>query len=1015
MRSSLIVALALFLEGSVGGCSGSAAKDPSLTIASSADTTKPLTAPTVFNAVLVNSNDPVTWTLTGDGALSDTAGLHVTYVPKLGDGTATLTAATKALTASVQVTSTPPTVKIPGLTAPVTVKYDAQDVPHIQCAQAVDCVSAQGYLQARDRLFPMDFLRHVARGRVSELVGPDGLSQDIQFRTFFTTRDGKRIEDELIKAIDPATKKLLDGFVVGVNAYLAELRASHGALPGEYAQLPFPLTAADIADWTEQDTLAMARLQQFQLSESLTTETANGKFALTYGPGAPHADAGRMEAWIRAAAPATEQAHTLAAAGTHAPVTASASPAAILPGKRVRLADLSKWGGALTAAAAKVATLRERLRPADAAVGSNNWVIAGAKSATHVAMVANDPHLSLQYPPLFHLAVMTSSNPADHLNLTGGSFPGIPGALVGRGEHVGWGVTVVGYDVTDVYMEQFLSQSSCPGGASGPPCVLFKGAPVSTIVVPQTYLVRVGSGAAGLQDAKTIGGLLGTNQDKVIIVPHHGPVIQPPDGANKGLSFRWTGHEPNTQDLKAFYGLNTAVDVNAAIEALKNYATGAQNFVLADDQGHIAYDPHALVPLRAFADARQAAAFDPAHPPWFPVPGDDGKHEWGDGTSNCANPAGAPAVCWTADADLPQGKDPAKGYFFTANADPTSLPGSPNQGVSDDNSPLAHPPYLSFDWDDSSGFRATRIEQRIEQALRDHNNVSLADMESIQADHVSRLGMAFETAILGLPTAGAPPELAAAQGVIAQWKAAGWDCPSGVVGTDPKGPADPTAKVVQNSAGCFLFHEFLRALVTNVFTDDLKVAGQGINALAAAKALLFMLSLDPADTRTDFCDDVDAAGKIVAPKTCSAQVAAALVQAFDTLAASVGANPTSWVWGRVHTIRPVSLLQLVTTNYQPGPFARPGGAFTVDVGNPSLSGSGLDFQYFSGGNVRHISLMDPANPKVRMQLPGPERDGPAVGPGPDLLGQWVKNTYFDYAHGDQINGAAVAIQSFKAP
>ena len=63
-----------------------------------------------------------------------------------------------------------------------------------------------------------------------------------------------------------------------------------------------------------------------------------------------------------------------------------------------------------------------------------------------------------------------------------------------------------------------------------------------------------------------------------------------------------------------------------------------------------------------------------------------------------------PATCWIADALLPQGKDPAKGYFFTANADPTAT------GVSDDNNPLAHPPYLSFDWDDSTGFRATRID-----------------------------------------------------------------------------------------------------------------------------------------------------------------------------------------------------------------------------------------------------------------------------------------------------------------
>jgi penicillin amidase len=1020
MRSSLIVAVALLLEGSLGalgGCgSGSAAQEPSLTITPSA-LSSPITDPTVFTAVLVNSTDDVTWTVTGDGTLSNTSGLHVTYAPKFGGGMATLTATTGKLTATVQIASTPPTKGLPGLTAPVTVQYDAQDVPHIQCAQAADCLAAQGYLQARDRLFPMDFLRHVARGKVAELVGPNGLSQDIQFRTLFTTRDGKRIENELVKAIDPATKALLDAFVGGINAYLAELRASHGALPGEYAQLLFPISAADIADWTEQDTLAIARLNQFQLSESLTAETANGMFALTYGPGAPHLDLGKLNAWIRAAAPTTEQGHTLSATGTHAPVAPATAHAQTLPGKRPRPFELSKWRGVLSATAAQVAAVRERLRPADATVGSNNWVVAGAKSATHLAMVANDPHLSLQYPPLFHLATMTSSNAADHLKLAGGSFPGIPGALVGRGERVGWGVTVVGYDVTDIYLEQFMSQGSCPGGASGPLCVQFKGGPVSTVVAPQTYLVRVGAGASGLQNAATLG-LVTAQQALVLVVPHHGPVIQAPDGSGKGVSFRWTGHEPNTQDLKAFYGLNTAASVDAAITALKDYATGAQNFVLADDQGHIGYDPHALVPLRRFADARQAA-FDPAHPPWFPVPGDDGNHEWGDGVSDCANPAGVPASCWTPDDQLPQGKDPAKGYFFTANADPTSLASDPNKGVSDDNNPLAHPPYLSFDWDDSSGFRATRIEQRLEAALNASGSVSLADMESIQADHVSRPGMAFESILLGLPTSGAPPELAAAQGVIQQWKASGWDCPSGVIGSAPKGPADTTAAVVQNSAGCFLFHEFLRTLVTNVFADDLKVAGQGINALAAVKALLFMLSLDPNATTTPaattFCNDVDATGNTVASKTCGAQVVTALVQAYDTLVAQVGPNPSSWTWGRVHTIRPVSLLALVTTGYEPGPFARPGGAFTVDVGNPSLSSSGLDFAYGSGGNVRHISLMDPVNPKIRMQLPGPERDGPAVGPGPDLLGQWVKNSYFDYAFGDQIKTVAVSIQTFKAP
>src|SRR5256885_10641827 len=42
--------------------------------------------------------------------------------------------------------------------------------------------------------------------------------------------------------------------------------------------------------------------------------------------------------------------------------------------------------------------------------GSNNWVVNGTHSATGLSMVANDPHLPLQYPPLFHLAAMTSAD-----------------------------------------------------------------------------------------------------------------------------------------------------------------------------------------------------------------------------------------------------------------------------------------------------------------------------------------------------------------------------------------------------------------------------------------------------------------------------------------------------------------------------------------------------------------------------------------------------------------------------
>ncbi|MGE5187098.1 MAG: penicillin acylase family protein [Acidobacteriota bacterium] len=960
---------------------GSDNPGPALSISPSG--TVQTAGPVELTAILANTTADVTWSTDGGGSLSNATGLHVTYRPPPGSETSTLTATADKLTAQVVIVSGPATLNsatIPGLTAPVTVQYDAEDIPHIQCAAAIDCFAVQGYVQARDRWFQMDFLRHVARSNLAELVGVAGLAQDEQFRTLFVTRAGHRLESDLAAALDPATRKILEAFAGGINAYLAELRASGAQLPGEYQQLPFPLTPADVADWTVEDTEALARLQQLQLSFGATEEIANGQFAAVYAQG-PLADLGKLNAWMRAAAPASEQAHTLAPGGFTVARTLAATRAPSI--------DLSPWRAVLGAA-----VLHAGPRHLGGLVGSNNWAVSTWKSAAHFAMVANDPHLALQYPPLFHLAVMTSANPADSLDLAGGSFPGLPGALVGRGAHVGWGVTVVGYDVTDVYLEQFLPQAMC---ATPAPCVLFNGAPVATIPVPQHYRVRIGPGDAFADQTGV-----------VLVVPHHGPVIQAPDASGRAVSVRWTGHEGNTQDLKAFLGLDTAADVDAAMVALKDFATGAQNFVLADDMGHIAYDPHALVPVRQFADIRVRGAN--VILPWLPLPG-DGTAEWGDGVANCASATltPLPASCWIADDLLPHGKDPAKGYYFTANADPTY------PSVSDDNNPLAHPPYLSFSWSDSTGFRATRIDQLLSTAIAANGRVSLADMEAMQADHMSRPGALFGPFVAAIPVdASSPPELALAQQVFAAWAANGYDCPSGLLGIDPVNSAvDPNPAVAANSAGCTLFHAFLRRLLNSVFADDLAVVGQGVDDVSAIKGIVYLLGLPAGAPGTTFCNDVDATGQTIAPHTCMEQVANALVFAVDTLTSHVG-PPSEWVWGRYHTVTPVSAFGMVTVGYEPGPYAHGGGAWTVDVAAPSLDGAGLDFTYGHGGQVRHISVLDPTAPSVRMQLPGPERDNPAVFVGPDLLGGWLTNTYFDFAYGAQIDRAVVSTQTFTA-
>ena len=94
--------------------------------------------------------------------------------------------------------------------------------------------------------------------------------------------------------------------------------------------------------------------------------------------------------------------------------------------------------------------------------GSNNWVVDKDHTDIGQAFVVNDPHLSLNYPANFHLSHLIGSE--DQLNVQGAIFPGVPATLIGRGSHVGWGVTVVGYDVTDLYVEKLVFQGQNPVG-----------------------------------------------------------------------------------------------------------------------------------------------------------------------------------------------------------------------------------------------------------------------------------------------------------------------------------------------------------------------------------------------------------------------------------------------------------------------------------------------------------------------------------------------------------------------
>src|SRR6266404_883036 len=469
MRSRILAAVSLIFTA----CSSSDQTPVTLNISPSG--AQNISGPTLITATPLPLANEVNWSLTGPGALSGTSGPSVVYQPpavadvsQTATVTATAQGQTRTVTFARQSTSMP-AHSIPGLTGAVDVTYDPFDIPHIFCANQNDCYAAQGYIQAQDRLFEMDLFRRTAEGRAAELVGSVLVGQDKQFLALFATRDGQRIEDKLVAALDDVTRAKLDAFTKGVNAYIAFLKQNPTLMPQEYAQISAGITAADIPDWRPEDALALGRLQQFQLSETISEETNYGLFAQTFGQG-PLAEPGRVNAYIRPVQPI--QAFPLSA--TDSTSIPSRPPGG---GSQPAVSAASPWAPGLADVHAQMEALHAALGPLSVDPGSNNWVVDALPSATGGAMVANDPHLALQYPPLFHLAAMTASD-SSGLNVVGGAFPGIPGALIGRGKHVAWGATVVGYDVTDLYLDALDAPGTngCPA-ASPAPC--FRTVPIN--------------------------------------------------------------------------------------------------------------------------------------------------------------------------------------------------------------------------------------------------------------------------------------------------------------------------------------------------------------------------------------------------------------------------------------------------------------------------------------------------------------------------------------------------------
>jgi penicillin amidase len=443
---------------------------------------------------------------------------------------------------------------MPGLEAPVDVVRDAEGIPHIYARSTHDAWFALGVLHAQDRLWQMEMNRRIAAGRMSEVLGPDALGTDRFLRTLGVRRNAQAIERNL----SPEAHAVLDAYAAGINSWREH---RNGPLPPE-----FLLTRAPEPEpWQPADSLAWQTMMAWDLGGNWTQELLRMRLSQRFSlsqinelmppyPGDPVLRTQDYTGLYRDLAGTTRQLTRVSAIAPPSPVEG---------------------------------------------MGSNNWVVSGARSTSGKPLLANDPHLSLSAPALWYFAHLS----APGLDVIGATLPGIPGVVLGHNKRIAWGFTNTAPDVQDLYIERINpaepNQYQTPDGwaafASRSETIKVKGKPDVTMTVRETRHGPVITGALPLVDRA------------------------PLDARGNVISMAWTALRPDDMTFQAGLRINQAQDWNGFLAAVRDFHSPQQNMVYADVDGNIGFVAPGRVPVRAPENDLKGLA---------PAPGWDRRYDW---------------------------------------------------------------------------------------------------------------------------------------------------------------------------------------------------------------------------------------------------------------------------------------------------------------------------------------------------------------------------------------------------
>jgi penicillin G amidase len=435
------------------------------------------------------------------------------------------------------------TLSVPGLKKSVTVRRDARSIPYIEASNDADLYFAQGFITASDRLWQMDLLRRVSRGELSEIFGKQVLEEDKRWRRYGFSK----IAEESLTTLNPSLKTALENYSRGVNAYIATL--DKDSLPPEFKILQY-----QPAPWKPTDTLCIGKILADGLSSTWRQDLVRA--SLQSLPKDKLAD-----------------------------LTNNVTPYdVVLYGKDVSQIPNSKFQISNQVAVAdetlKFAENDSKIREsslsrvglyAEDLAASNNWVISGKRTADGKPILANDPHLQPAAPGIWYLTHLSTPD----MRVSGVTFPGVPGIVLGHNADIAWGATNVGPDVQDLYKETFNDKGEykTPNGWEK--------------IVIRKEEIKVRSNP-----------LSPVTETQVLDVEETGNGAIITDEIGQKFALKWTARDPKNQEFEAFFLMNRAKNWEDFQNALKTYGGASQNFVYADVKGNIGWYAAGKVPIR---------------------------------------------------------------------------------------------------------------------------------------------------------------------------------------------------------------------------------------------------------------------------------------------------------------------------------------------------------------------------------------------------------------------------------